>query len=525
MYPRCLLSALCLLIIGVSSPAVAQTVNAGETCAPPEQEQDKYKQLRTLSLELRGHPPTPAEYAELEQHDEVPKAWLDEWLVSEPFAERTVRWHKSLFWNNITGANIFNANTSLRNSGGLYWRAGRIASDQRGLNVPCVNQPAEFDDNGDPVMWPQADGSMREGYVRVTPYWDSSRELRVCALDGRDRLISASGAPCGERTTLSDTSCGCGPGLRFCSTGTQRRDILEAMGEQLDHLVRDMILAGNSYETLFTTRRAKINGPLAYYWTHQTGSSATIVNRPVPMDTSLFPELAFEDQDTWVDVDLGEHHAGVLTSPAYLLRFQTDRARANQFYTMFLCQPFQPPPNGIQTNEEAAKDEPDLQKRDGCKYCHGLLEPAASHWGRWPERGAGFLSPSAYPSYSEQCEDCARTGVRCSTACSTYYLRDIDDDRMDNYAGYLSSYLWISEKHQPNIEQGPKLLARSGFADGRLSKCVARRSAEHLLGRELTSKEQDELLPELTRAFASSDYDYAELVRAIVTSPTYRRVR
>ncbi|MEC9440892.1 MAG: DUF1585 domain-containing protein [Myxococcota bacterium] len=520
-----LLSALCLLILGASSPAMAQAVNADETCAPPEQAQDKYKQLRTLSLELRGHPPSAQEYADLEQHDRVPEAWLDEWLSSKAFAERTVRWHKSLLWNNVTGENLFNANSSLRSTSGLYWRSGRIATDSRGRNISCLNQPAQFDADGEPIMWPQEDGTQREGYVRVAPYWNPDITLKVCALDARDRLISASGTPCGERTTIADPSCGCGPNLRFCATGTQRRDILQAMGEQIDHMVRDMILEGKSYETLFTDRYAKLNGPLAYYWRYQTGVSATVVNRPVPMNTDLFPDMRFDQQDEWVEVDHGEHYAGILTSAGYLLRFQTDRARANQFYTNFLCQPFQPPPNGIQTNEEAAKEEPDLQQRDGCKYCHGLLEPAAAHWGRWPERGAGYLSPSIYPAYSEQCESCAKTGLRCSSACSSYYVRDVNDDRMESYAGYLSSYLWLSDKHRPNIEQGPKLLARSGFADGRLSRCVARQSAEHLLGRELTSSEQDELLPQLTRAFASSDYNYAELVRAIVTSPAYRRVR
>ena len=46
-------------------------------------------------------------------------------------------------------------------------------------------------------------------------------------------------------------------------------------------------------------------------------------------------------------VEAGPAHAGVLTSPAYLLRFQTHRARANRFHVSFLCQPFVAPDGGL----------------------------------------------------------------------------------------------------------------------------------------------------------------------------------
>ena len=57
------------------------------------------------------------------------------------------------------------------------------------------------------------------------------------------------------------------------------------------------------------------------------------------------------EYDNWVLIQLDEEHAGVLTRPAYLIRFQTNRGRADRFYTNFLCQPFEPPEEGLPVSD------------------------------------------------------------------------------------------------------------------------------------------------------------------------------
>lgn len=500
--------------------------NPAEVCASPVAKLDKFKHLRALSLELRGHPPSGEEYAELKELDDVPEAWIEAWLESPEFADRTVRWHHSLLWNNITGENLISASSRLSVSSGIYWRPGTIALRLRGRSIPCLNEPATFDAAGDPVMIEQPDGTRREGFVELEgPYWEPDTTIKACALDARDRLVAESGSPCGERATILDLSCGCGPNMRWCATGQTMRAVLESMGEQADRLVRDMVTERQSYMHLFESQDLDFNGPLAHYWRYQTQVPGTIYNHPAPLDTARLPDLAFNDRDGWERVHQGPHHAGILTTPAFLLRFQTDRARATQFYTKFLCQPFQPPPNGIQTNESAALESPDLQERDGCKYCHALLEPAAAYWGRWVERSSGYLDQASYPAFSAECETCARTGKQCSTVCRSYYMLDRSHDSMMPFSGYLSSYLWRADKHVDYIDQGPSLLARGGMTDGRLPRCIAQRSAESMLGRALTQREVDELVPELAAVFSDADYSYHELIKAIVTTPTYRSVR
>jgi hypothetical protein len=61
-------------------------------------------------------------------------------------------------------------------------------------------------------------------------------------------------------------------------------------------------------------------------------------------------------------------------------------------------------------------------------------------------------------------------------------------------------------------------------ADGRLPTCVSRRTSEWLLGRQLEEREAH-WLDTMAAEFVASGLRFKDLVRAIVTSETYRRVR
>ena len=151
------------------------------------------------------------------------------------------------------------------------------------------------------------------------------------------------------------------------------------MGEAVNQLLYTLIREDAPYTDLFESRRAFINGPLSFFYRKQTGVPRGFSFEPLPFDMNTMPELAFTDVDNWVEVELPAAHAGVLTRPAYLMRFQTNRARSARFHDAFLCSPFQPPDGGIPVGDEAGALNPDLQSRAGCKYCHALLEPSAAY--------------------------------------------------------------------------------------------------------------------------------------------------
>ena len=104
-----------------------------------------------------------------------------------------------------------------------------------------------------------------------------------------------------------------------------------------------------------------VNGPLVHFLRYQTKVPAHVRFNEVPIPPELLPDLTFDQEDTWVPVELGEEQSGILTSMAYLMKFQTRRVRANRFFNAFLCQPFQPPEEGLQ----------DLNNPDAKKYYFG----------------------------------------------------------------------------------------------------------------------------------------------------------
>ena len=76
-----------------------------------------------------------------------------------------------------------------------------------------------------------------------------------------------------------------------------------------------------------------------------------------------------------------EYHAGVLTTPAYLVRSPTHVSRAYNFYSWFLCQKLD---QATVTESSPVK----LMNRTPCSGCHSVLEPLGSFWIFWRPKTA-----------------------------------------------------------------------------------------------------------------------------------------
>ena len=87
--------------------------------------------------------------------------------------------------------------------------------------------------------------------------------------------------------------------------------------------------------------------------------------------------------------------------------------------------------------------------------------------------------------------------------------------------GWLKAYQFLDESHHAHVEDGPQRLVADALASGALQACVVEKASEHLLGRSL-SEDEDEWVNELSHAFVARDFNYAALIREIVTSETYR---
>ena len=514
---------LSFLVTGVAS---AQLPNEDLMCRPDEPRMDKFAYLRAISLDLRGDVPTVEEYRSLDAGTDVSDALIETWLASEAFVDRSVRAHQALMWNNINNVRIVNYQSNMtrtRMSGDwVYWR-NRVAQVYRGLDrPPCRDVPATWDNEGNIEFIVDGDGMRREGWVELEPYWAPGTTIKVCAFDAQDNLTSSSGTQCETNAGYNDANCGCGPNLVYCNYGYTNA-LQEGFARDVELRISDVIREDRPYTDLFTSRRGYMNGPMVHYYKYQTGFTQGIRMDPISVDLERLPDVDFTDYNFHA-VDMPTDHAGILTSPAFLLRFQTNRARANRWFDAFLCSPPSPPPGGLPVSDPNVRVDPDLQTRDGCKYCHALLEPAASHWGRWTERGAGFLNPVEFPASREDCEQCGRTGQACSNACRLYYVTQTFSPEEEAFIGSLAAYQFRRPEHQRNVEMGPKLLVLTSIVDDRFPKCVAKRTAEGMLGRETTADEQS-WIADLSRDFLASGYRYRSLVKSIVTSDVYRRVR
>ncbi|MCB9663461.1 MAG: DUF1585 domain-containing protein [Alphaproteobacteria bacterium] len=498
-------------------------------CDPDTEVVDGDHLLRALSLDLRGVVPT-AEDHEALVDGEVPDELLDAWLDDEGFVERVVRHHEALLWPNVGDIRLLSNRQRMISKNGVLYRY-LVAPNYRGGPEYCGDFEASWDGQGELVTRTTPEGWIQEGWVEVHPYWAPDTTVKVCAFEAQTAEVSPWGTECDTYDSRYDPYCGCGPGLQWCDTpalGHVQEEgyvapVHRAIAEDVRRRIARVIRGDLSYLELFTSPVAYVNGPLAHFYRHNTRTPAHVRFNEMPVDPDLLPDLDFTDEDTWVEVSLGEEQAGVLTSPLYLMKFQTRRARANRFYTAFLCQPFQPPDGGIPGLDEADPTL-DLTQRKGCQYCHAILEPAGAHWGRWGEYGAGYLPASRYPTTAPECQWCAQTGESCSAACRQYYVVDPLTQEQDPYVGMLQGYQFLEERHRSHPEVGPKLLATQGVVDGRLPRCVARTTATWLLGREPATHEEA-WVDALARTFTEADYRYDALVRAIVTSDNYRRVR
>ena len=479
--------------------------------------------LRAITLDLLGRLPTTEEYQELEDHEGmIDESILVGWLSTSEFAEQAARFHQSLLWNNLSNLNLYNNNPSLRVQNGIYWR-NAPAQRYRGERISCLDELARFGSDGEILTTAVGEANL-EGWVWVNPYWSPNERIKVCAFDAQDAIYSSQGNFCGSTGGMNSTDCGCGPELRWCVTNNVRQEMTRSLKESLDLLIQWIFLEGDSYIDLFESRRFYINGPLAHFFQHHTQVGRYTFN-PSPISSELIPNITYTELDRWVPMILSREHAGILTHPAFLLRFQTNRSRANRFFDAFLCSPFQPPDGGLPVADEEASRNPDLQLRAGCKYCHALLEPAASYWGRWTQQGISYLSPDDFPPERQDCLNCALTGQGCTNECRTHYLTSSLSEQELPYLGKLKAYTFRREEHTVNVERGPRLLAFTEVAEQRLPRCVAQRTAEWLLARSTNNERDQSWIDSLGITFARSGFNYKTLVSEIITNERYRRVK
>lgn len=537
--------------------AVAQETLTCEVARPL----DTQRLLRRLSLDLRGTLPSHDDQLEHRGRSDVGASVIDRYLASPGFVDVMRRYHSNLLWPNLDGVEIasdFFMLTAQELAPGVvvYWGPVRSLMTRTITKtiVPCRPVPATFDANG-PVTEPLIENgqtvAVQEGYVEVEPYWAPGTRVKVCAFDAMAatsapmctpqdvaarpylRQFCDQFAPFGAAVGLSFTNlpttceaaqaflapgCGCGPNLRFCGTPQTMTAVRAGMLEQQLRLIDRVVRDDRPYTDVLTAKDIEVNGPLGHFLRYQARTSVDTFGDPDP--TAPIPPQVTWASD-WVDLPRSGRHAGVLTTAAFLLKFQSNRARAHRFTNAFECGVFVPAGKLPSPNEPCSKRE-DLTQRCGCSSCHLSLEPMAAHWGRFAEYGHTPLDDARFPKRFETA--CSRvTSLDQLLRCFRFYQVDAVGDELP-YRYLLKPYVFRSSSELNSVEQGPSLLAAESVRSGRFSRCTVRRMWTQFMHRPPTPDEEQSVLPQLVTAFDADDHRLRGLVKAIVTHPAYRRM-
>ncbi len=572
------------LIVLAGAAAVAQVPATCDAQRPA----DKYQLLRRLSLDLRGRVPTAAEYAALDAVPSIPQATLDAMYTGEEFRLAQRRVHEELFWPNMSNV-LLSANAAylgatnidtgaadtsptdggrtlvyLRTGITLTYRGGfftQNTSAQWGLECGDFEQtqfdpaypgqyrplPAAVRTYDEPLV----DGGVRvhkqEGWRWVQPYWlPAGQRVRVCAFDAQETpsvTVGATTIVCDGAT--NNAACGCGPNLRSCHgvPADWRTPLSEDFREQLERAVDKVTVGARPYTDLVLSTRAEINGRISHFkrWQAQGQAFTRTYTKLDPREADGgFPLLPATAADTWTEYDRGGLHAGVLTLPIYLLRFQTNRARGNRFQLDFECEGFEPPsqvePEGatLYGTQGCVVDTTDLTRKCTCRYCHQRLEPLAAGWGQFTEAGMSFMDVTEFTRVDPTCLTTgSATGLR-RQLCNRFYVTDPDEPN----AGALLSYQYavnstaateaVHKQIFDAFQGGPRRRAQTIVANKTFARCTAKRFFTYLLKREprLAGPTSElALVNSLADQFITSGYRLPTLLQRITALPEYRSLR
>lgn len=538
------------LIVATVLSSVTALAQPAAQCQQPR-DLDKYQLLRRLSLDLRGRVPDLSEYEALDAQPTVPSSVIADYLRSDEFRVVMRRYHEDLFWPNISNVALNNVNSQLTLTGNpadvwslsstgrrTLYRGLSDANTTHGLQCGDFEQ-TQFEPGGG--FRPAAAGLRstvvgtrtvtQEGWRWVTPYW-STTPIKVCAYDAQETETATVGTgatartlSCGHFEANGVRSCGCGAGLKFCfgPTAAVRTPIANAVREQLGRMVDRVSTGGRPYTDLVLSRTVPVNGVLAFWKKNLAANLSTNRVWAMPDPNEPLPTRLFNDT-AWVDVDRGSDlHAGVLTSTAYLIRFQTNRARGNRYRQDFECETYAPPSRLETAADGCSPTSDDLTKRCTCRGCHRGLEPLASHWGQFAESGTTLMTDAVtWPRLRTNC-------VGSNNAiCQRFY---VTNDDADNPGAFLP-YQYADAQHADITQAlggGPRKRVNESLANGTFARCTVRRAWSALMKRDmrLSGPDADELdtLDTLAEGFRTNTYSLPWLMQQLVTQPQYRRVR
>lgn len=382
--------------------------------------------------------------------------------------------------------------------------------------------------------------------ANVTPSTLAGGRVKPAPLDSR-YAIQHKGEPvaCDGKMGLDYAiDCGCGVGLERCipnsgngdspafyypnhqplGPGLPLDDVRQAAlrwfpywwSREAVHFLDYLFDQDRDFREILTGRETVVNGPLAqFYKTIERGNCCGAEvgfgmleeNEPL-FDPRNVPDLAPQDASTWKVVpDRGARAAGILTTPMFLEKYASARARGAVLYNAFLCKNF-----NAEKAQLTPSDNPNLMQRPGCQSCHATLEPLAAYFARVEPSSFVFLPPAQFPARNSACKK-DKNG-RLNGTCNPLY-----DVAFADGTGAMLRSAYGSMEH---ADEGPTGAAQDIVKSPDFASCAVEHVASSFLGRP-TGPDDEPMLRSLTEDFVKNGYRMRGLVRELVQSSTYRK--
>ncbi len=347
----------------------------------------------------------------------------------------------------------------------------------------------------------------------------------------------------GTGVSMSD-DCGCGVGLERCMPGdslgndprafnipdnvplgaeqaldsraqTQGDWVRFWWAQEAVHFLDDLFVRDRDVRGLLNDRGTVVNGAVAQFYRGFAGTTCcgngtqfeyaepTALFDPARVPANLTPH----DLTTWQRVeDRGPQAAGLLTTPIFLAKYGTRRARAHIVYNAFLCRQF------VAENVALTPStEPNLMLRSGCAACHATLEPLSAYFTRVTETGWTFLPADRFPTLNPACAP--RNGNSPNGGCTSFYDPAFGTNGMGMLRGAYGS--------TAHADEGPAGLARAIVDTPEFAACVVQNVGESFLGRSFTEEDQP-LRESMATALREGGYRMRGMVRTLVRADAYR---
>lgn len=538
---------------------------------PLYQEVSNTQLLRRLSLDLRLKIPSYEEYDALGSAP-VSDETIDAYLAGDDFKDMVRRFHMDLMWSSLSTVSLNSVDGTLTQTNAIDPSSGDVdpldiqRTETRVFHVQSAGRRATYRGNGNLICadyqqteW-NADGTPTvndqglDGWVGVSPYWDppscqtdadcagacssgTCSQVRVCAFDAQEaEAWNATGPADPDRDACdfvgsapSRQGCGCGPNLEFCwGTGVEGT-VRNALREQLMLLAEAVTVGDLPYSDLLRTKRTYLNGPLQLWKQHlaQMTSPTQTFNFFAEGDVPPPGEVDYSDAE-FKAYDRTDIHSGVLTMPAFTLRFQTNRGRANRVRNVFVGKYFEP---SAAAQPGCDPEHPDPMQRCYCQHCHMELEPLAAYFGDIAEAGSTLLSDEAlFPDYLA-CDAPNQLSATERFLCSRFYV----NDDQEHAVGWRIPLQWAdgpTSAHaeiKPNFDAGPRGFADRIIDDGSFQETTVKNLWRYFMRRDinldpLDPENEGQLLDDLTRTLTETD-DFRVIVKELVGLDQYRRMR